>query len=109
VGGKEPPDFVKKVKPRVLEPFAYPLNANLTPGQRFGKTDEVMSQNKKAVAKASKKKEDKLTEKNVKAAYNATNPTPSQMVGSTMATIAGSAVVAAAPAVVAHLASAWGK
>jgi hypothetical protein len=66
------------------------------------------------VTKSSKKKEDKLTEKNVKATYG-TNPTPSpiptpsQMVGSTMATMAGSAVVAAAPAVLIHVASAWGK
>ena len=114
VGGTEPHDFTARLAPKGPEPFAAPLNANLTLGQRYGNTQAVKDQNKKIVTKSSKKKEDKLTEKNVKAAYG-TNPTPSQiptpsqMVGSTMATIAGSAVVAAAPAVVAHVASAWGK
>ena len=108
VGGTEPHDFTARLAPKVPEPFAAPLNANLTLGQRYGNTQAVKDQNKKVVAKSSKKKADKLTEKNAKAAYG-TNPTPSQMVGSTMATIAGSAVVAAAPAVVAHVTSAWGK
>jgi hypothetical protein len=37
-GGTEPPDFTAKLVPKVPEPFAAPLNANFTPGQRYGNT-----------------------------------------------------------------------
>jgi hypothetical protein len=99
--GLKPPDRNGK------EPFNATVSANLTPGQRLGNTQAVKDQNKKTYGKSSKAGPQPLSAANVTAA--AGNLTPDQMVGSTVATIASSAVLAAAPAVLTGVAGMYAK
>lgn len=99
--GLKPPDLNGK------EPFSAAVTTNLTPGQRLGNTQAVKDQNKKTYGKSSKKGPQPLAAANVTA--TAGNLTPDQMVGSTVATIASSAVLAAGPAMLTGVADMYGK